>query len=171
MATANEPGSSGSTARPPGESDEAEQLSLSGVVANILEEGRMILPGTQTLFGFQLMVVFNQSFQEQLSVAEEYAHLVATGLVLVAMAMLMTPAAYHRRAEPDTDSRRFVEMANRLLFWSLPPLGVAVSIDFYLVASMVTRRRVESVVLALAAFVLFAWLWFVLPNRAARERP
>lgn len=61
----------------------------------------MILPGTQTLFGFQLIVVFNPCFQERLSPGEQYLHLLATMLVATATAMLIAPAAYHRRVEPE----------------------------------------------------------------------
>ena len=150
--------------------EEQEHQSLSKTVGNILEEARMILPGTQTLFGFQLIVVFNTRFQERLSFTEQYIHLAATILVAVATAMLIAPAAYHRRVEPEEASRHFVVLASWLLTWSLIPLMIAICADFYLVASLVTGNWQTSVLLALILLSVFAGLWFVLPRRAMETR-
>lgn len=149
---------------------DTEDQPLSETVSHILEEARMILPGTQTLFGFQLIVVFNQTFQDRLSVGERYAHLAATGLVAVATAMLITPAAYHRRAEPDSVSRRFIALSTRLLSWSLLPLMLAVCADFYLVATLVTRRGDVSLAITLGLATVFVTLWFLLPRWGSPER-
>jgi len=143
--------------------DEVERQSPAEAIANILEEARMILPGTQTLFGFQLIVVFNPRFQEQLSLREQYLHLAAMALVAVATAFLIAPAAYHRRAEPESVSRRFVVLATRFLRWSLPPLALAICADVYLVASLITGWLVASAGLTLALLVVFVGLWLVLP--------
>lgn len=144
-------------------SDEPEPQSLGDSAGQILEEARMLLPGVQTLFGFQLIAVFNQRFQETLSPTEQRLHLVAIVLIVVAMGLLMTPAAYHRRAEPESVSRRFVRLSSRLLAWSVYPLMVGVCLDFYLVSSLIAND-VVSLVLAAALFCLFALLWLVLPR-------
>jgi hypothetical protein len=57
-----------------------------------IEEGRMVLPGIQALFGFQLIVVFSEQFR-QLEPGEQILHFVALVLVAVAIAVIMTPAA------------------------------------------------------------------------------
>src|SRR5213078_3805203 len=44
-----------------------EVLPLSEAVTHLLEECRMVLPGIQALFGFQLIAVFNSTFRESLS--------------------------------------------------------------------------------------------------------
>ena len=52
--------------------DRAEQpLSLTESATHLLNEGRMVLPGIQALFGFQLIAVFNQGFAQKLSAAEQ----------------------------------------------------------------------------------------------------
>lgn len=147
---------------------EQESQSLSDSVSSILEEARMILPGTQTLFGFQLIVVFNQTFQDRLSSAERYLHLSATGLVVIATALLLAPAAYHRQVEPESISRYFVLLSTRLLSWSMVPLALAVCADFYLVATIVTHRWFVSLILAGGLLVVFVSLWFLLPRRQPR---
>ncbi len=49
---------------------EMEKLPLSQAAMMLIEECRMILPGIQALFGFQLIVVFNSTFAEKLSPIE-----------------------------------------------------------------------------------------------------
>ena len=147
-----------------GESDQREEQPLSDSVRNVLEEARMILPGVQTLFGFQLIVVFNQRFQDALTPGEQHLHLAAMALVAIAGGLVMAPAAYHRRAEPESISRRFVRLSTRLLSWSTVPLLVGIVIDFYLVASLITTDDTASLLLAAALFAVLAILWIILPR-------
>lgn len=153
-----------------GEEQDRERQSLSDSVKSILEEARMILPGTQTLFGFQLIVVFNPRFQEWLSPQEQYLHLGATLLAATATAMLMAPAAYHRKVEPEEASRRFVVLASKLLAWSLVPLMLAITADFYLVALLVTGDSLFSLSLAVLLLVVFVGFWYILPWWASQRR-
>ena len=55
----------------------------------------MVLPGIQAFFGFQLIAVFNTGFQD-LTHTEQVLHLIALLLLAVSIALIMTPAAYHR---------------------------------------------------------------------------
>jgi hypothetical protein len=64
-----------------------------------LDEARMILPGVQALFGFQLIAVFNQRFDDLLGTPERAIFLVALVLITAACALVMAPAAYHRQVE------------------------------------------------------------------------
>jgi hypothetical protein len=81
----------------PGKLD--EQADKTGREA--IEEARMVLPGIQALFGFQLIAVFNERFKE-LAEDEQLIHFSATVLVTIAIGLIMTPAAYHRLAEQTT---------------------------------------------------------------------
>ena len=69
-----------------------------------IEEARMVLPGIQALFGFQLIAVFNERFK-QLPDDEQRLHFAAIILIAVAIAVIMTPAAYHRQVEPGVRQR------------------------------------------------------------------
>lgn len=130
----------------------------------------MVLPGIQALFGFQLVAVFNQAFWDRLDGIEHYLHLIAVTLIVTAIALVMTPAAYHRQAEPDRVSKRFVAVCSRLLLWSMVPLLIAICLDFYLVARLIVHNRPLSFCLALLMSIIFVIPWFVLPrsNRAKR---
>ena len=80
--------------------EKIEKIPLSQAVTHLLEECRMVLPGIQALFGFQLIVVFNPVFYERLSLTERDFHLTAIGLIVISIAMVMAPAAYHRQRDP-----------------------------------------------------------------------
>src|SRR5512143_2292850 len=75
---------------------ESERLGLADAASMLLDECRMVLPGIQALFGFQLIAVFNQRFAEDLTAVERCMHLAAVGLVAIAVGIVMTPAAMHR---------------------------------------------------------------------------
>ena len=146
-----------------------EEISLDSAAAHLLEECRMVLPGIQALFGFQLIAVFNQGFGEKLSHAEQVLHLVAIVLTTLSMALVMTPAALHRQAEPTKVSERFLWMASNMVLAGMFPLAVAVGLDAYVVASVVLQNHVLATLLAVGLIVVFAVLWLVLPRREHRR--
>jgi cytochrome bd-type quinol oxidase subunit 2 len=146
-----------------------EKLPLSEAVTHLLEECRMVLPGIQALFGFQLIVVFNPTFQEKLNSPERLLHLSAIVLVVVSIAMIMAPAAYHRQRNPEAVTEGFIAIATRMLLYSMFPLMFAIGFECFLVTLMITSR--VSVSLALAALLVCVcfMLWFVLPRSRRLE--
>src|SRR5437870_8174195 len=104
--------------------DEREELPLTKAAEYLLDECRMVLPGIQALFGFQLIAVFNSGFTEKLSVGEQRLHLVALFVVAVAAAIIMTPAAYHRQTDAREVTEQFIRISTRLLVWSMWPLAL-----------------------------------------------
>ena len=85
------------------------------------------------MFGFQLIAIFNSRFNE-LKSEEKILHLGALVMLAVAIALIMTPAAYHRIAERGIVSRRFVVIASRLLEMAMLPLMLGLSADLFVVA-------------------------------------
>lgn len=77
--------------------DEAVGALSFKTISHLLEECRMVLPGIQALFGFQLIAVFNQPFWDRLDPSHRSLHFTAIFLVVISMALVMTPAAYHRQ--------------------------------------------------------------------------
>ena len=141
-----------------------ETLPLSEAVTLLMEECRMVLPGIQALFGFQLISVFNSTFRESLSVREQYLHLAAIGFVAIAVALVMAPAALHRQTGSREVSEDLVVIASRLLLLSMFPLLLGISFDFYLIARVILKSRLFSLVLATILLFLFTTLWFVFPR-------
>ncbi len=151
------------TASPTGDQCETrEDVSLSRGADYLLEECRMVLPGIQALFGFQLVAVFNARFTE-LTACEQRIHLVAIGLVAAAVVLIMTPAAYHRQTSTRTITSTFIRLSTRLLLWSMIPLAGAISLDFYLIARMILSSRLGAV-LATTPLSMGFLLWFLLPR-------
>ena len=142
---------------------ESESLSLTEAAQFLLNECRMVLPGIQSLFGFQLIAVFNTGFHERLTVNEQHLHLVAIGLIAIAVAFIMTPAAYHRQAGARQISEGFIRICTRLLLCSMIPLAFGICIDFYLVARVLLDGPVVPY-LATALFAVFVGMWFILPR-------
>ena len=144
-----------------------EENSLKDQLRNILEEARMVLPGIQALFGFQTVAVFNQRF-ENLAAAAQMTHLVALLAVVLAIALAMMPAAWHRIVEPGKVSQATVTMSSRLICAALLPLAVGLALDIYVVVLAVTVDASASIASATAVFFLLSGLWFVIP--ALRRR-
>lgn len=140
-----------------------EDLPLAQAAQHLLEECRMVLPGIQALFGFQLIAVFSDGFSSKLQHVEQFLHLGAIALVAVAMALVMAPAAYHRQALPATVTDRFLALSSRLLLWSMFPLALSIVLDFYLIAGLITGHKGLAAALAMLLLTLFFGLWLVLP--------
>jgi hypothetical protein len=129
----------------------------------------MVLPGIQALFGFQLIAVFNPRFEEILTAGEQRLHLLAIGLVAIAVALIMTPAAYHRQTNPRMVSELFLAVSSRIMLWSMWPLAVGLSLEFYLIARIILHNAIVPA-LAAVVFSAFLALWFVLPRMPGLQR-
>ena len=147
---------------------ERESLELFQAAEMLLEECRMVLPGIQGLFGFQLIAVFSQQFHAMLGRGEQELHLLAIALVGVSIALVMAPAAIHRQMNPCEVTLPFVRLGTRLVLWSLAPLALALCIDFYLVARVITS---DTGVIWLAGVLLatFVGFWWLLPRWMRRR--
>lgn len=148
-----------------------EQQSLDREATHTLEEARMVLPGVQALFGFQLIAVYNAPFEKLLTPGEQRLHLLGLVTTAAAIALLMTPAAYQRQAEPHQISKRFVRFSSLLLTAGMFVLMLSVQVDCYLIARIILKQQLPSMLLALGLGVMFAGLWFVLPQLLRRRAP
>ena len=84
--------------------------------------------------------------------------------------VIMTPAAYHRQAEPRHVSLTFVRVCTWLLVASMVPLAIAITLEFNIVADVLWQDGPVAA-LSLAMLLLFLGLWGVLPRvLLARER-
>jgi hypothetical protein len=148
---------------------EVESLSLAEAVRHLLEECRMVLPGVQALFGFQLIAVFSAGFEVQLSPFERRLHLLALAFVAMAGALVMAPAAYHRQTRPREVSAHFLALGGRLLLGSMIPLVAGIGIDFYLISRIIMESPAIAVILAILLTGFFASFWYLLPRM--RKQP
>jgi hypothetical protein len=90
--------------------------------------------------------------------------MLAIALVAVAVALVMTPAAYHRSAGSREVSDTFIHVSSLLLLAGMIPLAVGLSIDFHLIAKLITGSEGIAVSCGAALFFVFALLWLVFPR-------
>ena len=145
-----------------------EQLALKDQLKQTLEEARVVLPGIQALFGFQLIAVFNQGFGTKLTEEEQRLHLWALGLTAIAVALCMTPAALHRQSQPESVSDRLVKLCTVLLTMGMAPLMLGIAFDFYLMCRMILKHTEHSLQLAIGLGALLFALWYVMPYAVRR---
>jgi hypothetical protein len=136
------------------------------------QEARMVLPGIQALFGFQLIAAFNARYMELVAL-DRAIHLVSLALTALAIALIMTPAAYHRIWEPGGTSLFFTRLASALVAAAMVPLLLSISLDVYVVTrlSLSDGNRWIGVALATSAFVVFVALWIAFPYSQLLRRP
>jgi Na+/melibiose symporter-like transporter len=103
----------------------------------------MVLPGIQALFGFQLIAVFNEGFAQKLSTVEQWIHFVSIVLTVIAVALVMTPAALHRQIDPLSVTRKLNRSSTNLLLWSMFPLAVSIYMEIHLIGHIITIGLVE----------------------------
>ena len=144
--------------------EERQELKLSEAADTLLNECRMVLPGIQALFGFQLIVVFNERFARDLDHFDQLVHMTAISFVAVAVALVMTPAAYHRRHGSRNVTDTFIDVSSLLLLASMVPLVLGLSLDFHLIAKLIFGDERIAMGFAAALFAVLVGAWFVFPG-------
>jgi hypothetical protein len=145
--------------------EDVEKEELDKRAQNAIEEARMVLPGIQALFGFQLIAIFNQRFP-QMPAAQQLLHYEALLLVGVAIGLIMAPAAYHRIVEQHSVSRFFVQLTSVMIAVSMLPLLTAISFEIYILGHLVLDNDQASFWIAIAIAAFLATLWYVMPFTA-----
>jgi hypothetical protein len=142
---------------------------LKDKVQSTLDEARMLVLGAQVLLGFQSRAVFEKGF-EQLPGHAQYLKLGGLALMLVAVALLMTPAAFHRIVEEGEDTHRLHRFSSRVMTYALLPFALGLGIDFFIVLEKLkgTGAGVMAGIAGIAV-ALFFWWGFEMFRRPQRE--
>jgi hypothetical protein len=148
--------------------DKVQKEPLDKELQHTLEEARTVIPGLQALFGFQLIVPFHPTFK-QLDGSLKGAQLGALIALGIAMALIMTPAAYHRLVERGQVSQSLIDFASRLIACAMASFMVAIALNMFLLGSVVLESEVWGATLGLVALCLFAGLWFGYPMMQASK--
>lgn len=144
---------------------------LKDKVQNALDEGRILVLGTQVLIGFGFRAVFEEGFPK-LPLASQHLKLVELALLLFVFALLLTPGAYHRIVERGEDTPRFHRMVTRWLMPVLLPFALSLGIDLYIAGEKVLGRAggwVLGLCGAGVALVFFYGLELVSRQRHAQD--
>ena len=130
-------------------------------IDQMLTESRVILPGAQALLGFQFVVTMTKAFHD-LPGPIQNTHFVALGAVLLAVMLLIAPAAVHRLAFGGQDAERMHDIGSNLITIALVPLAAGIAIDVYVALAKVIPGGIP-LAGGLASFGLLAALWYVFP--------
>ena len=127
-----------------------------------LTESRVMLPGAQALFGFQLLVPLMKSF-ESLPVGARTVHFVALLLVAMTVVLLISPAAIHRIAFDGADDPRFLRLASRFVTAALIPLALGVASEMYVAGVRLLPGSPVVVWTAAGVACVLLGFWYALP--------
>lgn len=134
-----------------------------------LNEGRLLILGTQILVGFQFRSVLEPVF-EKLPESSQFLKLGSLCLMLIATGLLMSPGAYHRIVHEGEDSEDMNRFTTRVMFLALLPFAFAFGIDIYIAARQLigyTPALIGGAVVTLVA--LFFWYGLETIRKAKRE--
>jgi hypothetical protein len=130
---------------------------LKDKIQNALDEGRMLVLGSQVLLGFQFRSVFEPVFQK-LPQSAQYLKLTGLTLMLIAIGLLLSPGAHHRIVEEGEDTERQHAFTSRVMDWALLPFALALGIDLYVSVNH-SAGRAWGIAAGLGGslFALFFW--------------
>jgi hypothetical protein len=139
-----------------------EKLGVTTKIEQMLTEARVILPGAQALFGFQLIVMLTPAFTE-LSGEAKLVHAGALLCVALTIILLMAPAAIHRLSFNGADTPRILQLGSGLVTAALLPLSFGLAGDIYVAVGHGLGSETLGIICASAIFVLLLGIWYVWP--------
>jgi hypothetical protein len=144
--------------------DKPPSTPLDVKIEQMLTEARVVLPGAQALFGFQLAIVLTLSF-EQLPGPSKIIHAASIFLVALAVVLLMAPAAY---AGEDTQDMHRV--GSILVTVATVPLALGLAGDIYVVMAKIADSPIAGLVAGVLGLIVLIGLWHAYPLTAAYIR-
>ena len=127
----------------------------------LLQELRVLLPGTQVLVAFLFTIPFNNRFAE-LDALEQRLYGLALGTGLLAIVSLITPTTFHRFGPRRSRTARLV-WSIRMTKVGVFLLGSSLVVSLAMVARLVFGDPAAITAAAVGVMVLLG-LWVVLPQ-------
>jgi hypothetical protein len=132
-----------------------------------LDESRLLILGSQVLYGFQFNGIFQQQF-DTLPFSDRLMLCAGLPLLTLALALLITPSLFHRIVARGEASRRVLTLATRCAGAALLPVAIALALDMFVATRRVTGAAFAGT--AAAGFFLLAMLcWYVTAWLAQRK--
>ena len=131
---------------------------LKDKIQNVLDESRMLILGAQVLLGFQYRSAFESGF-EKLSTTSQYLKLGSLLLMLLAVALLISPSAYHRIVARGEDTEELHQFSTDVLCVALLPFALALGLDLYVAAERIGGQTLGTLA-GLAATVIALFYWY-----------
>lgn len=131
-------------------------------IEHMLTEARVLLPGAQALFGFQMAILLTDAFAELPSVSKGL-HGAALCWIALAIILLMSPAAFHRIAFEGQNSERFYRVGARFVVVSAIPLAIGITFDLHVALARALDSWIAGALIAVAIGIILVFLWFIQP--------
>jgi amino acid permease len=141
---------------------------LKNKVQNVLDESRMLVLGSQVLLGFQFRSMMEKGF-ESLPLPSQLLKLVALGLMLLAIALLISPSSYHRLVERGEDTEEIHRYASRVMLWAMLPFALGLGIDLYVATQKIIGWK-AGVAAGLLGVLVAVSFWYLLELYSRRAR-
>lgn len=140
-------------------------------VQNALNESRMLILGTQVLIGFQVRVVLQTNFDE-LPRATQISKLVSLIILIITLALLIAPGAFHRIVKGGEDGEDLISFTARMLEVGLLLVAASLGIEFFAVTEKLFGFSVGVLfAFGLVIISLFFWYGLGLIGRAQHDAP
>jgi hypothetical protein len=130
---------------------------LKNRIRNSLNETRILVLVAQVIVGFEYQSVFQHGF-DALPGASRTLRAVALGLLLLALALLLAPASFHRLVEGGHNSLRLERFTSVMSTVALIPFAFCLGADFYCASQLVVGNPAAIVFgSVLTGMALFLW--------------
>lgn len=139
-----------------------------GDFSDMLSELRILIPGSQTLTAFLIILPFNNGFA-QIRDEEKIVYVVTFLCAVASLICFTAPAAQHRLQRPLLNREHFKNLATRYIILGLMPLSVALVLATQLVLSQVIATIWFSWAMAGALACLIAAFWWLIPLSRRRR--
>ena len=141
---------------------ETPRTPLATKIDQMLTETRVIIPGAQALFGFQLVAMLTTGF-ERLPEHAKLVHAAALCLIAVNVILLITPAALHRLSFGGEDSVSFLRIGSAFVIAAPLFLAGGIALEAYVVMQKAEASQGWAAIAAGASFLVLFGLWYALP--------
>lgn len=132
--------------------------SLKTKTQNALDEGRTLILGAQILLGALYRAAFEPGF-DKFSTSSKYLVVASLSLIVIAITVLIMPAAHHRIVEGGRDTGEFNRFVYRVMYAGLLPFALSFGIAVYVSARVVSGTW-TSILTGAGTAVLALFFWY-----------
>lgn len=140
-------------------SNGVKSISLEEQITHLLNEIRIVLPGTQTLLGFQFAAVFTERFHT-LAYSLRLMHIGSLSCIALAVIFLLAAPAFNRIVQQEKATQQFHRFASRMVLSALIFLAFGLALDMYVVVLLGIGSAGVASVLSISVFMISLLLWF-----------
>lgn len=131
---------------------------LKDKVQNALDEARLLILGTQVLLGIEYRAAFERGFAK-LPDRSQYLNLAGLCLLLIALALLIWPGAFHRIVARGEDTESVHQFTTAVTEWALIPFGIGLSLNVFVAAEKIVGS-LAGLAFGLGAMLVAFTFWY-----------